>query len=267
MTISDARVAVEEYLKKNERSMDWKERKAFSQLFSFYGIKVNTEYIHTKRKAAFPENLVQELEVDIDGKLNKDQMKGLAYVMDNFISEKEREVLFHRYRDGVTLDKIGEMYGVSRERARQLVKGAIRKMKNPARTDYIKEGYYATNEYREASDRFKKETERLNGLIMELKEDQDLLAEVLNNAADRNGLMRAQKTMENKLDELELSTDYLDLSVRSYNCLKRGGYKRLRDFVGLKYSDLAKIRNLGTKSLYEIIGALEKYGVILEDDL
>ncbi|MGI6550875.1 MAG: DNA-directed RNA polymerase subunit alpha C-terminal domain-containing protein [Syntrophomonadales bacterium] len=55
----------------------------------------------------------------------------------------------------------------------------------------------------------------------------------------------------------------LDLSVRSFNCLKRAGKNTLRDIVEMTEDDLLQIRNLGRKSAEEIIGKIKSYGLDL----
>ena len=52
----------------------------------------------------------------------------------------------------------------------------------------------------------------------------------------------------------------MDLSVRSYNCLKRAGIDTLQQLAKLSYRDLINVRNLGRKSVNEIIEKLKEYG-------
>ena len=59
---------------------------------------------------------------------------------------------------------------------------------------------------------------------------------------------------------LEMSIEEMDLSVRSYNCLKRAGIHTIEDLTKKTEEDMLKVRNLGTKSLDEVILKLESYG-------
>ena len=62
---------------------------------------------------------------------------------------------------------------------------------------------------------------------------------------------------ENKKDKvLELTIEELDLSVRSFNCLKRAGINTVEDLVNRSESEMMKVRNLGRKSLEEVIAKL-----------
>ena len=59
---------------------------------------------------------------------------------------------------------------------------------------------------------------------------------------------------------LEMAIEDLDLSVRSFNCLKRSGAKTLRDLTEMTRDDLMKVRNLGKKSMEEVIEKLDSLG-------
>ncbi len=64
---------------------------------------------------------------------------------------------------------------------------------------------------------------------------------------------------------LEMSIDEMDLSVRSYNCLKRAGIQTVEDITLRSEDDMLKVRNLGRKSLDEVIAKLESYGLSLRN--
>ncbi len=58
----------------------------------------------------------------------------------------------------------------------------------------------------------------------------------------------------------------MDLSVRSYNCLKRAGINSVEDLTKKSREDMLKVRNLGLKSLEEVIQKLEGYSLSLRKD-
>ncbi len=64
---------------------------------------------------------------------------------------------------------------------------------------------------------------------------------------------------------LSMSIDDMDLSVRSYNCLKRAGIQTVEDLTRRTEEDMLKVRNLGRKSLDEVIAKLESYGLSLKN--
>lgn len=65
---------------------------------------------------------------------------------------------------------------------------------------------------------------------------------------------------------LEMIIDDLDLSVRSYNCLKRAGINTVEDLTSKSGEDMMKVRNLGRKSLDEVIAKLSSLGLELRKD-
>ena len=66
--------------------------------------------------------------------------------------------------------------------------------------------------------------------------------------------------------ELDKQIEDLDLSVRSYNCLKRAGIHTVEDLKKKSEDDMLKVRNLGRKSLDEVIAKLRSYGLDLRSN-
>ena len=65
---------------------------------------------------------------------------------------------------------------------------------------------------------------------------------------------------------LEMTIEDIDLSVRSYNCLKRAGINTVADLTKKSESDLAKVKNLGKRSLEEVSSKLQSFGLSLRND-
>lgn len=65
---------------------------------------------------------------------------------------------------------------------------------------------------------------------------------------------------------MEMSIEDMDLSVRSYNCLKRANINTIEDLTKKSKEDMLKVRNLGLKSLEEVINKLESMGLSLRND-
>ncbi|MBE5946345.1 MAG: DNA-directed RNA polymerase subunit alpha [Lachnospiraceae bacterium] len=63
---------------------------------------------------------------------------------------------------------------------------------------------------------------------------------------------------------LEMNIDELELSVRSYNCLKRAGINTVEELTNRTSEDMMKVRNLGRKSLEEVLGKLKELGLSLK---
>ena len=76
----------------------------------------------------------------------------------------------------------------------------------------------------------------------------------------------ADKPMDPKGKVMDMNIDELELSVRSYNCLKRAGINTVGDLIGKSEDDMMKVRNLGRKSLDEVIGKLASLGFKLSKE-
>lgn len=71
---------------------------------------------------------------------------------------------------------------------------------------------------------------------------------------------------EKKEKVLEMTIEELDLSVRSFNCLKRAGIDTVENLINRTEEDMIKVRNLGRKSLEEVIQKLSSLGLTLKKD-
>jgi DNA-directed RNA polymerase subunit alpha len=71
------------------------------------------------------------------------------------------------------------------------------------------------------------------------------------------------KTEDTKDKVLDLPIEELDLSVRSYNCLKRAGINTVEELIKKTEEDMMKVRNLGKKSLEEVKSKLDELGLVL----
>ena len=87
----------------------------------------------------------------------------------------------------------------------------------------------------------------------------------LSEIADTTGIMNA-KQEDSKLKKLETSIDDLDFSVRAYNCLKRANINTLGDLTEKTELEMMKIRNLGKKSLKEVIDKIKDMGLKFRDE-
>ena len=75
-----------------------------------------------------------------------------------------------------------------------------------------------------------------------------------------------EKEEDNKEKVLEMTIEELDLSVRSYNCLKRAGINTVQELIMKTEEDMMKVRNLGRKSLEEVQEKLEELGLSLRKE-
>ena len=144
-------------------------------------------------------------------------------------TEREKDVMDMRWNQHITYDSIAEHIGKTRERARQITRQIVRKLS-------VREHYY-------------------------IMVSPDKYSEVLERAT-KYELMLGEFSEK----ELERSTIYeLELSVRTHNCLTRRGYHYIDELIGVSVNDLVNIRNMGNKSLGELLSKLKNFGIGVEE--
>ncbi|XCP85853.1 sigma-70 family RNA polymerase sigma factor [Roseburia hominis] len=183
-----------------------------------------------RKRADYPLNLLRD--IPVGQILSDDQLKGLEYVLGQ-LTEREQMVLEYRYVKGMNYSEIGAAFELTGSRIQQIIKRALRKLRHPARTAYIREGFAA----HEAS-------------ILE----------------------HVRRTMEKKEGRLQVAGDrildqdieILQLPIRPYNCLKRHGIGTRHDLLRmmLKEDWHKECRNLGRKGAKEIVVSLLKLGIV-----
>lgn len=82
----------------------------------------------------------------------------------------------------------------------------------------------------------------------------------LNSISDFSGMM-AEKKIDTITKTLETPIEEIEFSVRAYNCLKRAGVHTVQDLISMKEVEVTKIRNLGKKSLKEVIDKVKELGL------
>ena len=94
-----------------------------------------------------------------------------------------------------------------------------------------------------------------------LSEHLSLFIDLSENA--KTAEIMVEKEEDEKEKVLEMSIDELELSVRSYNCLKRAGINTVEELTNKTSEDMMKVRNLGRKSLEEVLAKLKELGLQL----
>ncbi|MGN1146359.1 MAG: DNA-directed RNA polymerase subunit alpha [Acetatifactor sp.] len=94
-----------------------------------------------------------------------------------------------------------------------------------------------------------------------LSEHLSLFIDLSENA--KSAEVMVEKENDEKEKVLEMSIDELELSVRSYNCLKRAGINTVEELTNKTSEDMMKVRNLGKKSLDEVLAKLKELGLQL----
>ena len=83
--------------------------------------------------------------------------------------------------------------------------------------------------------------------------------------AAKNTQVMVEKEESKKEKVLEMPIEELELSVRSYNCLKRAGISTVEDLANKSQEDMMKVRNLGKKSLKEVLDKVAEMGLKFRD--
>lgn len=91
-----------------------------------------------------------------------------------------------------------------------------------------------------------------------IQEHMQMFVELVENMGDRQILVAREEDVYKK--QLSMPIEEMDLSVRSYNCLKRNDVNTLEDLIKKSKEDMLKFKNLGQKSLDEVIKKLEDMG-------
>ena len=91
-----------------------------------------------------------------------------------------------------------------------------------------------------------------------------LFTDLSDNLGDKPTVVEKAADDRNKV--LELTIEELDLSVRSFNCLKRANINTVEDLISKTEDEMMKVRNLGRKSLEEVINKLAMMGLHLADE-
>ncbi|WP_024833121.1 DNA-directed RNA polymerase subunit alpha [Ruminiclostridium josui] len=94
-----------------------------------------------------------------------------------------------------------------------------------------------------------------------LSEHLNLFVDLSDQAKHTEIMVEKEETKKEKV--LEMTIEELDLSVRSYNCLKRAGINTVEDLTNRTEEDMMKVRNLGRKSLEEVLQKLQALGLYL----
>ena len=195
-----------------------------------------------KPEELWPLNLLKVLFIEI----HLYSPNALVETIQTSLTERESDVIFKYYRDGMTYDEIAKVYDRTRERIRQIHNKALRKLKSRSRYEkYILYDY-------EYVLRLKTELEETKAAAMDLHEK-------------LNGI---PESVKNAVEESTKEIGWLkDLDVRSYNALCRYAnfhYGRDRLYIWqlteMTLEEVMAIRNIGKRSVKNILLSLKNYG-------
>lgn len=197
--------------------------------------------------------------------------KGLQKALEE-IGKREKYVIESIYglKEGktpTTLENVGRELGITGGGVSPIKLKALRRLRYPDRENKITlklEGdKYLTDKERQIIEKIKKNIQLQNG---DLSENLGKLKEIQEKARTRKGNKKKEEErtiMGKKRNEEEERLDIGDvgLSIRPYNCLKRGGINYLEDLANMTEEQLRKVRNLGKRNFEEIVAKMQEFGI------
>lgn len=168
------------------------------------------------------------------------------------LTPREEEILELRYEEGKTLEEIAKIYGITRERVRQIITKGIMRLKHSSRTNIL----FRDNE---------RITER-DSLIKQIDDEILELRKKLKYYQEANLKLELPEKIQNDVS-LNLRIEDLDLSTRSFRCLERAGIEFVSEITEKTEEEMMKIRNLGRKSLKEIKQKLKEMNLSLKENI
>lgn len=228
-----------------------------------YQHKLDKRGIVDEPLASWPYNLLKAIFGEWNKIMTEDQEAGFwKKIME--LPERDQDILLQYYRDGKTLQEIGNEYGVSRERIRQKNAKSVRRLRHPTMAKCIKLGLNGAKMAEEQREKDKELYRRESAI----KARENFLNKVEERIEERQRELDEKRAAFDEDPITEADIAVLNLSVRSYNALWRGikvdGKLQRIDTIEklLKVAsdgDLMSVRNLGKKSVQEICAAIEEY--------
>ena len=171
------------------------------------------------------------------------------------IEPRKQTAIKLRYFEHKTLDAISEYFGLSVERCRQIINEALRDLRQPRQKSLITYGFNGC-------------FENINNISNQeyIKSFNDGFTQGYERAI--NNVRKQEKYIKSEIKNIDRDDVYsttiiedLDLSVRSYNCLKRAGFNTVMNLTNIEEDKILKIRNLGLKCCKEIATKLKDLGI------
>ena len=249
---------------------------------------------------SYPWNLLADIGIDIQDcfDIKNDIRDELTATITNNIKLLPREVecIKLRYIDMLTFSDVGKELGVCGGRVGQILAKALRKIRHPSRLNIIRNILYRYSDdiCKQAFVKLKYPGSDIRGALNVLREikrykrvntgrelvsivegntvyfksfiEGTFLGEIEKLIGIANRVAMEENTGANKVNAYAaLTLEQLDLSVRTFNCLKREEVNTVGDIISMTEEDFMRVRNLGKRSYDEIISVIEGFGLKLKD--
>ena len=249
---------------------------------------------------SYPWNLLADIGIDIQDcfDVKTDIRDELTATITNNIKLLPREVesIKLRYINVLTFSDVGKELGVCGGRAGYIVVGALRKIRHPSRLNIIRNILYRYSDdiCKQAFAKLGYQGSNICGPLNVLREikrykhvntgrelvsivkgntvyfrsfiDGTFLGEIEKLIKIANRVAMEENTGANKVNVYSaLALEELNLSVRTFNCLKRAGINTVGDIISMTEEDFIRIRNLGKRSYDEVISVIGGLGLKLKE--
>ena len=190
----------------------------------------------------WPYNLIEALSFDLESVIEhfEERLENLCKEQ-RTLTEKEYDMLIKCYKEGLILQEIGDIYNVTRERVRQIISRAIRRLRYRIK-------YFLCGDYQNPEKLARKEFE-------EIKQE---LFEKWTYESAMDFLTKYELSHPRSVGDQDICE--LDFTVRTWNCLRRAGITTVDELSKFSVEQLMKIRNLGRKSMKEVINKMNELG-------
>ncbi len=206
---------------------------------------------------SWPTNLLMEIGIMPDAEHIEELEENLIYTLGT-LDKRESEVMLYYYRDGLSTQQILKKMGLDNTLGSSFItlgrKKALTKLRHRDRVMLICIGKDAVETTEELRKKYVEEIESMKQTVESIEdtgdsvEDIKLKLEELSKPENRNAF-----------DAMDI--DCIDFTIRSRNALKRGGYDTIGELRGISRKDLMRIRNMGEKSVDEIVDKLKEWGI------
>lgn len=245
------------------------------------------------KRFPYPLNLWSDV---LDKAVSAEELPGdwepaLDHVLSTLKTEKEREILLHYYKDGLSLSATGDLYEVTSERIRQQMNAAIRRLRYPARKVFFlygwKDGLTAAEQI--VAEREKWDKNRVDDLGLSVRawncliragvdtvdklqqcteEDLSQMRNMGKKSVDEikaKLALRGLSLRRVQLDKGEKELLALDLSVRAYNSLMRAKVDTIDKLLLCTEEDLRRMRGMGELNVQGVKKKLAQHGMSLHE--
>lgn len=192
-----------------------------------------TEYVYSRVFGCEPEEVILFSPCDAE--------ETVEWALRTLLSERNAAIV-RRVLDGESLEVIGRDFGITRERVRQITEKSFHIMKRPAIAEILMMGVGAA------------------------KEEAEKIASELREEAERRDAELAERREKYRNHVITMSLQpltVLDLSMRSYNALRRAGIENIGQLISMKKRDFESIKYFGNKSATEVVDTIHSNGLFM----